>query len=154
MPHVPTVILLKLGGPLQLVVVLVCVILKRSADLVLWFPDKTSVCSYPWHQNDKVFMVLLNLTKLNQVLSLVVNFEKKNLLIISRLLFLVFTNIIRSSLVLSESPVFCMLKFITEYTLHPSIHVCNLFISVLLYTSIEGPWQLKTSRANVCNKDV
>ena len=40
--------------------------LKRKADLVLWFPDKTSVYTYPWHQNDLiVFIVLLNLTKLN-----------------------------------------------------------------------------------------
>ena len=22
--------------------------LKRTADLILWFPDRTSVCTYPW----------------------------------------------------------------------------------------------------------
>jgi len=41
--------------------------LKRTADLAfLWFSDKTSVCTHPWHQNELiVFMVPLNLTKLN-----------------------------------------------------------------------------------------
>jgi len=39
--------------------------LKSTADLVLWFPDRTSVCTHPWHQNDFiVFMVPSNLTKL------------------------------------------------------------------------------------------
>ena len=39
--------------------------LERVVDLVLWFPNKTSVCTHPWHQNDLiVFPVLLNLTKL------------------------------------------------------------------------------------------
>jgi len=26
--------------------------LMRVADLVLWFPDRTSVCTHPWQQND------------------------------------------------------------------------------------------------------
>ena len=40
--------------------------LMRTADLVLWFPDITSVCTHPWHQNHiKVFMVQLNLTILS-----------------------------------------------------------------------------------------
>ena len=55
-----TVVFLFLG------VSIVCVNnLKRTVDSVLWFPDKTSVCTQPWHQNDViVFMVSLNLTKL------------------------------------------------------------------------------------------
>ena len=32
--------------------------LKRTADLVLWFPDRTSVCTHPWHS---VLKPLLNL---------------------------------------------------------------------------------------------
>ena len=40
--------------------------LKRTADFVLWFPDKTSVCTHPWHQVAViVFTVPLNLIKLN-----------------------------------------------------------------------------------------
>ena len=36
------------------------------AEIVLWFPDRTSVCIHPWHQNNLyVFMVLLNLINLN-----------------------------------------------------------------------------------------
>ena len=39
--------------------------LKRTVDSVLWFPNKTSVCTHLWHQNNFiVFMVPLNLTKL------------------------------------------------------------------------------------------
>jgi len=35
--------------------------LARTADLVLWFPDKTFDCTHPWFQNDLiVFMVPLN----------------------------------------------------------------------------------------------
>ena len=38
--------------------------LKTAADLDLWFLDRTSVCSHPWHLNDlNVFMVPLNLTE-------------------------------------------------------------------------------------------
>jgi len=38
-----------------------CVQFKDTADLVLWFPDRTFVCTHPRHQNDLiVFMVLLN----------------------------------------------------------------------------------------------
>ena len=87
-----------LGGPLQLVVVLVSILLTyvvfrfflfyvchsdspipfmgasivcvnnlmRPADLVLWFPDKTSICIHPWHQNDLIVLTVpLNPTKLN-----------------------------------------------------------------------------------------
>ena len=45
---------------------LVCVDnLNRTADLVLWFPDKTAVCTHPWHQNDLiVFTGPLDLSKL------------------------------------------------------------------------------------------
>ena len=41
--------------------------LKRAAaDLVLWFPDKISVCTHPWDQKGRlVFTVPLNITKLN-----------------------------------------------------------------------------------------
>ena len=39
--------------------------LKRTADEVLLFLDKTSVCTHPWHLNDLiVFTVSLNLTEL------------------------------------------------------------------------------------------
>ena len=31
--------------------------LKSTAYLVLWFPDKASVCTYPWHQNDLTYSV-------------------------------------------------------------------------------------------------
>ena len=45
---------------------IVCVNLKRAADLVFWFPDRTSDCTHPWHQNDLiVFTEPLNLTKLS-----------------------------------------------------------------------------------------
>ena len=36
---------------------------KRATGLVLWFPDKTSVCTHPWHQYDLIVcMVPLNFT--------------------------------------------------------------------------------------------
>ena len=39
-----TVLFLFLGAPIG------CVNhLKRTADLVLWFPDSISVCTHPWH---------------------------------------------------------------------------------------------------------
>jgi len=45
---------------------LVCVNnLKRTADLVLWFPDRTSVCTHPWRlYNLIVLKASLNTTKL------------------------------------------------------------------------------------------
>ena len=40
--------------------------LKRTADLVLWFPDRTSVCTHPWLlYNLIVLKASLNPTKLN-----------------------------------------------------------------------------------------
>jgi len=42
--------------------------LKRTVNLILWFPDRTSVCTHPWGGHLYNFIVLkasLNLTKLN-----------------------------------------------------------------------------------------
>ena len=45
--------------------------LKRTEYLVLWFPNKTSVCTHPWQQNDFIVLTApLNPTKLNQIISL------------------------------------------------------------------------------------
>ena len=40
--------------------------LTRTADLVLWFPERTiNIYTYPWHQNDiLVFTIPVNLTKI------------------------------------------------------------------------------------------
>ena len=36
----------------------------EATELVLWFPDMTSVCTHPWHQNNRlVFTVPLKFTK-------------------------------------------------------------------------------------------
>ena len=34
----------------------------RGKQIILWFPDRKSVCTHSWHQNVVVFMVPLNLT--------------------------------------------------------------------------------------------
>ena len=59
-----TVLFLFLGATI------VCVNnVKRTADLVLWFPDKTTVCTYHWRlYNLIVLKASLNLTKLNWTL--------------------------------------------------------------------------------------
>ena len=47
-----TVLFLFLGASI------VCVNnIKRTADLVLCFPDKTSVCTHPWQQNDLLVFI-------------------------------------------------------------------------------------------------
>ena len=45
-----------------------CNNLKRTAEIkFVWFPNRTSIWTHPWHQNDHIVStVLLNLTKLKK----------------------------------------------------------------------------------------